>query len=219
MLASDKAAIPEWRATPGWRPAWYATAKGRGLTKALAGAWLLLQLAACGTPADKLPPIPSATSSDYRLGPGDQVRIITVEEPALTGEFRVGAAGYVALPMIGNVHAAGLTARQLAHATAQMLEQHEMFRNPNVTVEVTQYRPFFVLGEVARPGQYPYQPGMTVVTAVAVAGGFTYRAVEDVFSIVRANNRDPGAPPIEGRAERQTPVQPGDVVTVFERRF
>ena len=80
---------------------------------------------------------------------------------------------------------------------------------------MTSYRPIFVLGEVSKPGQYPYQPGMTVVTAVAVAGGFTYRAVKDYASVVRTLD----GVAVEGKAVRQGFVQPGDVITVFERRF
>ena len=88
-------------------------------------------------------------------------------------------------------------------------------RNPSVAVEVIAYRPIYVLGEVNKPGQYAYQPGMTVVTAVAVAGGFTYRAVEGYAAVVRTVE----GKAIEGRASRQAFVQPGDVITVFERRF
>ena len=77
------------------------------------------------------------------------------------------------------------------------------------------YRPIFVLGEVSKPGQYPYQPGMTVLTAVAIAGGFTYRAIEDSFSVVRTV----GGKAVEGQGLRQTFVQPGDVITVYERHF
>ena len=90
-----------------------------------------------------------------------------------------------------------------------------MLRSPSVSAEVITYRPIFVLGEVSKPGQYPYQPGMTVVTAAAVAGGFTYRAVQGYASVVR----NPGTGAIEGKASRQTLIQPGDVITVFERRF
>ena len=97
----------------------------------------------------------------------------------------------------------------------------DILRNPSVSVEVIAYRPIFVLGEVNKPGQYPYQPGMTVVTAAAVAGGFTYRAVQSYASIVRTMPADKSGPmtAIEGTAERQTLVQPGDVITIFERRF
>ena len=103
------------------------------------------------------------------------------------------------------------------------LKRAHLLRNPSVSVEVVTYRPIFVLGEVNRPGQYPYQPGMTVVTAAAVAGGFTYRAVEGYASVVRtpigmAVGTTMGDP-IEGKAVRQAYVQPGDVITILERRF
>jgi polysaccharide biosynthesis/export protein len=180
----------------------------------LLGAAALL-LNGCGGPAAGLPPVPEVDASVYRLGPGDQIRIITFGEQQLTGEFRVDAAGDIALPLVGSVHAAGLTPRQLDGAVAAALSKAKLYRNPSVSTEVIAYRPIFVLGEVSRPGQYPYQPGMTVVTAVAVSGGFTYRAVQNQFSIVRnAGNR-----PIEGVASRETGVQPGDVITVFERIF
>jgi polysaccharide export outer membrane protein len=149
------------------------------------------------------------------LGPGDQVRIITFGEEQLTGEFRVDATGKIALPLAGTVHAAGLTPEQLAGAVTEKLRQSKLYRNPSVSIEVVTYRPFFILGEVNRPGQYPYQPGMTVLTAVAVAGGFTYRAVTNRFSIVRAGAQKAR----EGSADRETPVNPGDVITVFERTF
>jgi polysaccharide export outer membrane protein len=172
-------------------------------------------LAGCAGPGADLPPIPPPDATAYILGPGDQVRIITFGEEQLTGEFRVDASGNIALPLIGDVRAAGLTSRQLEAALVGALESAKLFKDPSVSVEVVTYRPFFVLGEVSRPGQYPYQPGMSVVTAVAVAGGFTYRAIESRFSIVR----DVNGHPVEGRAGRQTPVEPGDVITVFERVF
>ena len=84
-----------------------------------------------------------------------------------------------------------------------------------VSAEITAYRPIFVLGEVSKPGQYPFQPGMTVVTAAAVAGGFTYRAVTDYASVVRTQD----GVAVEGKATRQSFIQPGDVITIFERRF
>ena len=175
----------------------------------------VLALAGCGTPADSMQPLPPVASHDYRLGPGDQVRIITFGEEQLSGEFRVDASGDIALPLVGNIHAAGLTGAQLQEKTSKILRDSKQFRDPHIAVEVTSYRPVFILGEVNKPGQYPYQPDMTVITAVAVAGGFTYRAVRNVFSVVRTDNDTT----IEGRAVRQDPVEPGDVITVYERRF
>ena len=148
-------------------------------------------------------------------GRATPVRLTTFGEEQLTGEFRVGANGSLAVPLLGGVRAAGLTPVELQTAVAAGLKRKNLLRDPNVTAEVIDYRPIFVLGEVNKPGQYPYQPGMSVVTAVAVAGGFTYRAVQDYASVVRTTNG--GA--VESKAPRQALVQPGDVVTVFERRF
>ncbi len=173
-------------------------------------------LIGCGGPGSGLPRVADVDTNVYTLGPGDQIRIITFGEQQLTGEFRVDAAGEIALPLVGDVHAAGLTAKQLEGAVAQTLTRSKLYKNPSVSVEVINYRPIFLLGEVSRPGQYPYQPAMTVVTAVAVGGGFTYRAVTDRFSIVRTSNRETTS---EGSAGRATFVQPGDVITVFERIF
>jgi len=175
---------------------------------------LPILLAGCA-PGHDLPGLPALAGHEYRLGPGDTVRIITYGEDPLTGEFRVSDQGAVALPLAGTVRAAGLTPHELQEAVAAALTKGEMLRKPSVSVEVAAYRPIYVLGEVNKPGQYPYQPGMTVVSAAAVAGGFTYRAVEDYASVVRAVDGDS----VEGKASRQALVQPGDVITVFERKF
>lgn len=175
----------------------------------------VLALAGCGLPGDSLPPVSPPPAGAYRLGPGDKIAITLFGEKQLSGAFAVNDSGNVALPLMGDVHAAGLTSDQLASAIEERLRSAGLYRDPKVAVEVTKYRPIFILGEVAKPGQYPYQPGMTVLTAVAVAGGFTYRAVTRQFSIVRQE----GGKAKEGRAVRQTLLQPGDVVTVYERLF
>jgi polysaccharide biosynthesis/export protein len=176
---------------------------------------LLAALSSCAAPGSGLTPIADVPAGSYHLGAGDQVRIITFSDEQLTGEFRVNDGGTIALPLIGPVKAAGLTTAQLETSIADALRAKNLYRDPSVAVEVIAYRPVFILGEVNKPGQYPYQPGMSVVTAVAVAGGFTYRAVDDRFSIVRTA----GGHTEEGLATRQTAVSPGDVITIFERRF
>jgi len=177
--------------------------------------FLVLLLAGCGGPGAQLPPIPPAPTDAYHLGPGDQIRVITLGEDRLTGEFRVNDSGAISLPLLGTVQVAGLTTAELEHVLGEALIRAQLIREPSVSVEVSVYRPIFVLGEVNHPGEYPYQPGMTVVSAVAVAGGYTYRAVEDRASIVRSTD----GKAVEWRAERQTFVRPGDVITVYERRF
>jgi len=175
----------------------------------------LLGLLGCGGPGSHLPPLADPGPASYSLGAGDQVRIIVFGEENLTGEFRVNDSGNIALPLVGAVHAAGLSSSGLEAAVGDVLRRDKLVRNPSVAVEVIAYRPIYVLGEVNKPGQYAYQPGMTVVTAVAVAGGFTYRAVEAYASIVRTVN----GKAVEGSASRQSFVRPGDVITIFERRF
>jgi polysaccharide export outer membrane protein len=166
-------------------------------------------------PGSDLPPLPTVGPTAYRLGPGDQVRIITFGEENLTGEFRVNDAGSIALPLVGAVRADGLTSGELEAAVAAALRRGNLVHHPSVAVEIVAYRPIYVLGEVNKPGEYPYHPGMTVVTAVAVAGGFTYRAIEDYAAIVRSVDGHA----VEGKASRQAFVQPSDVITIFERRF
>jgi polysaccharide biosynthesis/export protein len=179
--------------------------------------WLCATLLGGCAPGRDLAPLPPPADAEYRLGPGDQVqvRIITVGDEALTGEFRVGDSGRLALPMLGSVRAAGLHPAALEQAITGMLTRAGLERDPSVSVEVTGYRPIFVLGEVNKPDQFPYQPGMSVVAAVALAGGYTYRAVEDYVAVVRTA----GGAPVEGRASPEAPLRPGDVVKVFERRF
>jgi polysaccharide biosynthesis/export protein len=175
----------------------------------------LALLAASCAPGGDLPPLPPDTAAAYRLGPGDAVRIITFGEDALTGEFRVGDSGAIALPLIGNVRVANLTPSELETAVANALKRGGLLRTPSVSAEVIAYRPIFVLREVNKPGQYAYQPGMTVVSAAAVAGGFTYRAIDSYASVVRTM----GGEALEAKAFRQSLVRPGDVITFYERRF
>jgi polysaccharide export outer membrane protein len=175
---------------------------------------LVVLLSAC-TPGSDLPPLPETTPEAYRLGPGDVVRVITFGDQELTAEFRVSDSGNVAIPLLGNVRAAGQTTDQLQAAISDQLVAKHLFRDPSVAVEIITYRPIFVLGEVAKPGQFPYQPGMTVLTAVAVAGGFTYRAAVNYAAIERQID----SKPFEGRVSRDMLVRPGDVITIFERRF
>lgn len=185
------------------------------VAKAARSSLLVMMLASCSGTGEDLPPIPDADASIYHLGPGDQIRLLTYGDQSLSGQFRLDAGGNITVPLVGTLHAAGMTPQILQTTVEARLKQLGLYNKPSVSVEVLQYRPIFVLGEVAKPGQYPYQPGMTVLTAVAVAGGFTYRAVESRFSIVRAAQGHK----MEGLAMRQTVVQPGDVIDVFERTF
>jgi protein involved in polysaccharide export with SLBB domain len=147
----------------------------------------------------------------YQLGPGDRVRVTVFGQPDLSGEFRIAGDGYLALPLLGDFLAAGLTTRELAEAIAQRLREEGLLVDPKVVVELLTYRPIYMLGEVARPGSYEYREDMTVSNAVALAGGYTYRAEQSAATIERAGC-SLAAPPEER-------LEPGDVVTVPERLF
>ena len=172
-------------------------------------------LAASCTPGSDLPPLPATKPGPYRLGAADQVRIVTYGEDRLTGQYPIDDSGNITIPLLGNVPAGGMTTSELEQDIKQRMIEKKILLDPSVSVTVIDYRPIFVLGEVTKPGQYPYQPGMTVLTAVAVAGGFTYRAQTEDASILRRINGQS----VEGRVPRGTEVLPGDVVTIFERYF
>ena len=127
-----------------------------------------------GLPALAAPPAPGQNRS-YSLGPGDRVRVIVFGEDQLTGEFEVSGGGSLSLPLIGEVAAQGLTTAELGTKIANILRE-QYIRDPRVSVEVVSYRPYYILGEVNKPGQYPFTDGLTVIEAVATANGFTYRA-------------------------------------------
>ena len=163
-----------------------------------------------------LAPSPSlgAGQSEYRLGAGDKVRVTVFGHEDLSGEFDVGATGSIAMPLIGEVQAGGLTPQQLQAAITQVLKP-DYLKNPRVGVDVLNYRPFYIIGEVKEPGSYPYVSGMRIVNAVALAGGFTYRADTDDLLIRRA--ADPSG--AKQDADPDTLVLPGDVIEVPERYF
>ncbi|MCB9947179.1 MAG: polysaccharide export protein [Rhodospirillaceae bacterium] len=177
-------------------------------------ALLFVMLAAC-SPGSDLPELPPRGATAYRLDTADRVNIIVFGQETLSGLFTVNDSGLVSMPLIGAVPARDLTVEEFQGEIERRLADGYLV-NPSVSVQIDAYRPIYVLGEVSSPGQFPYQPGMTVLTAVSIAGGFTYRAQEDYVSITRQNR---GAPPTEARASRDTLVQPGDVINVFERFF
>ncbi len=180
----------------------------------IAGGVLAAAVAAC-TPGGNLPPLAEYSEGAYRLGGGDQIRVITFGSDQLSGQFHVDDQGSVAMPLVGNIQAGGLTSTQFAAKLQDQLESQKFLKEPKVSVEVLAYRPIFVLGEVAKPGQYNFSPGMTMLTAVAVAGGFTYRAVEDYASDVRTD----GGAAREGKITPHSFLAPGDVIKVYERHF
>lgn len=155
-----------------------------------------------------------STQESYRLGAGDRVKLTVYGHLDLSGEFEIDGAGRMSLPLIQHVNAAGLTLAEFEAAVTAKLKP-DYLKNPRVNAEVLNYRPFYILGEVNSPGSYPYINGMTVINAVAVAGGFTYRARTKKVVIVRTDGTD-----VERlSAAPDTPVFPGDVIEIAERFF
>jgi polysaccharide biosynthesis/export protein len=153
-------------------------------------------------------------SGPYTLDSGDKLRIMVFGQDNLSNTYTVDAAGQVTLPLIGAVPARGTTPQQLAAAVADKLKQ-SYIRDPSVTAEVEVYRPFFVMGEVTYPGQYPFVPDMTVEKAISIAGGFTPRAYKDPVTVARKLQ----GVPVRYSLPVYAKVRPGDVITVGERWF
>ena len=155
-----------------------------------------------------------AINKPYLLDSGDRVRITVFEQTGLTNTYSIDQAGYVAFPLVGAVVARGRTAQQLEGDLAAKL-QDGFLRNPDVSVDIDRYRPIFVMGEVGAAGQYAYVPGMTIQKAVAVAGGFSVRGLQDNVDVTRAIN----GKVMTGRVLITDPLLPGDTIYVRERLF
>jgi len=177
---------------------------------------LLGLLVACAPTGSDLPPLPPLVATDaYHLGPGDRVRVLVYGDKELSDVFAIGDDGLISLPLAGSLRASGRTPSQLADAIAASLKQRGMIEDPSVAVEVASYRPIFILGEVIHPGQYPYEPDMTVIAAVSLAGGYTYRAIQSYEGVVRTQ----GSKTTDGLVRPQDRLEPGDAITIFDRVY
>jgi protein involved in polysaccharide export with SLBB domain len=164
-------------------------------------------------PAPMAAPAP-AQSMDYLLGPADKVRMTVYGEPSLSGEFFVSGSGLMSLPLIGDIKAGGMTVGQFQQAVQKALSDGYL-KDPRVNAEVLTFRPFYILGEVEKPGTYPYTSGLTVLNAVATAGGFTYRA--DKRTVWIKHNGETSE--VKGELTPSIVVAPGDTIRIGERFF
>jgi polysaccharide biosynthesis/export protein len=174
-------------------------------------------MTACTGSVSGLPAVSTANANQYRLAPGDELRIII---PGLTEvengmAFVVNDRGELTVPLVGGIPASGSTIPELEQRIAAQLVEKKLMVSPAVSVQPVKLRPIYVLGEVRSPGEYPYRPGMTVVTAVSVAGGFTFRANRGTVAIIRQVNGQATT----AKAFESTPVQPGDTIKVVEKWF
>lgn len=182
---------------------------------------LALLLAACGTTGGQTagareaePSAQAQTSTAYKLGSSDRLRVTVFGHPDLSGEFEVDGTGSISLPLIGQTTAVGLATTELEQSIATNLANGYIL-NPRVSVEVINYRPFYILGEVGQPGEYPYTNGLTVQNAVAAAGGFSYRANKKVVYIKSMDSDRE----IAYDLTPATVVKPGDTLRIGERIF
>ncbi len=165
-------------------------------------------------PALSAPVSNEALGSGYKLGVADKVRVIVYNEANLSGEFSVGANGKLSLPLIGEVDALNRTTEEVRHEVQTRLADGYLV-SPNVSMEILSFRPFYILGEVNRPGEYPFSVDLTVLKAVATAQGFSYRADKKRVFIKRQGETQEYEVPLSA----STPVNPGDTIRVAERYF
>ncbi len=170
-------------------------------------------------PANMNKPVSEAGGArlfEYTLGSGDQIRVIVFGEPDLSGDkFFVSGEGKVSLPLIGELNAIGLTATQLQDKISAAFLAGGYLKSPRVNVEILTFRPFYIMGEVGRPGEYAFSNGMTLERAVATASGYTYRADHKKVFIKHANDEREALVPLTS----QIMIQPGDTIRVPERYF
>jgi polysaccharide export outer membrane protein len=171
-------------------------------------------LASC-SPTAGLKEFPAEAVVQYPLDAGDELKVVAYGVDGVSGDYVVNASGMVSFPLIGDVAASGATAEQLQKMIADQLMSKQIVLKPFVNVQVSKYRPVSVIGEVQKPGELPFRPGMTVLNAISAAGGYTFRANTSKVSIVRRRN----GVSTTGAATDQTLVQPGDTIRVFESWF
>jgi polysaccharide export outer membrane protein len=179
---------------------------------ALQDAWGATDSAAA---APAIAPQPSSAGG-YSLGAGDKLRVIVFGEMDLSGDYQVDSTGFVRLPLIGEVRASGLSLQDFEMQVKAKLDEGYL-KDARVSVEITSYRPFYIIGEINKPGEYPYVNQMNVLNAVAVAGGFTYRANKDEVYIRREGATKEEK--FESDQDHPIKVNPGDIVRIPERFF
>ena len=172
-------------------------------------------LGACSSPLGSLPPVSAASASEYRLQPGDEL-LVTIQDVAQADRsYIIDSSGTISLPLLQEVKVAGLSVREVENRIAEGFRARELLKNPIISVQPGALRPFYVIGEVNSPGENNYRQGMTVLSAISAAGGYTYRAQEGQVEVVRTVNGQE----VRSKASEDTLIQPGDRIRVYERWF
>ena len=172
-------------------------------------------LGACSSPLGSLPPVSAASASEYRLQPGDEL-LVTIQDVAQADRsYIIDSGGTISLPLLQEVKVAGLSVREVENRIAEGFRARELLKNPIISVQPGALRPFYVIGEVNSPGEINYRQGMTVLSAISAAGGYTYRAQEGQVEVVRTVNGQED----RSKASEDTLIQPGDRIRVYERWF
>lgn len=190
------------------------------LKKALVAVFSLgaVALAACSTGPSMGNPqeLASVTSglTGYKLGSGDEVKVTVFGEADLSGAFVVDGQGTISMALIGAVPVANRTLEDVSRLVETKYKDGWL-RDPKVTAELTKGRPYYILGEVNRPGEYPFVSGLTVMNAIASAGDFTYRA--DKAKVLIKNSDSPNEREVD--LTPTTAVRPGDTIRIRERFF
>lgn len=172
-------------------------------------------IVACVACTTNLPPLPEASPSAYLLGPGDEIRIKAFRLDEISGDYAVGDTGVISLPLLDPIDAAKRDVASLEREIETQISEKALLREPSVSVQIQEYRPFFIVGEVQRPGQYAYVPKMRVITAISIAGGNTFRANTDKVVITRTVNGET----LTGTALPTSLVLPGDTIRIYEGWF
>lgn len=181
------------------------------MSRFLAAIAALLLAACASTPG----PLPEAGTSTYLIGPGDEIRVSVFRLAELTNTYRVSDAGVISIPLLDPITASGKSIDAVRTEIEAAVTAKNLVLNPSVSAEISQYRPFFVIGEVNKPGQYSFAPGMNVLTALGMAGGPTFRASSDKVVITRIVD----GKAVTGKVRLDSAVLPGDTIRVYEGWF
>ena len=188
-------------------------------TISIYGAFLVVALLASGCTSGSISPaeqesLAAAATAPAKLQPGDKIRVSVFGESQFSGDYQLDESGQISMPLAGTIKAQGLTQAELEQTLARKFRS-EYLKNPKVTVTIASLQPYYILGEVEKPGEYPYKSGLNVLTALAIAGGPTYRARSDLVQIQHRGETSMRSYPISVTV----PILPGDVIKVPQRYF